>query len=208
MPRPRPKLKSRANRVLAPEANRISQGGAKWEHPVNLTDSLFSTIDVRSFSNLWFWLVLAVAWSNVTHFVMGVPFDMVQKARRQGGEAMTDLNALAAIQARRRLGIVRSSGAWLVGFWMAILTSLALLGFYHGFELSQALFLLLGPMTLAAALSLQLAQKVETGTLVDESLVRAIFWYRVVIQSIGLLAILVTTMWGMWQNLSVRALGG
>ncbi|MBN8293918.1 component of SufBCD complex [Rhodobacter sp. NTK016B] len=175
---------------------------------MNLTDSLFSTIDVRSFSNLWFWLVLAVAWSNVTHFVMGVPFDMVQRARRQGGEAMSELNAIAAIQARRRIGILRSSGVWLVGFWMAIITGLGNLGFYHGFELAQALFLLFAPMSLAGWISLRLAQKVATGTLVDEPLVRTIFWNRVVIQAIGLLAILVTTMWGMWHNLSVSALGG
>ena len=55
---------------------------------MNGTDSLFSTIDLRSFSNLWFWLMLAVAWSNVTHFVMGVPFDMVQRAKRKGGAAL------------------------------------------------------------------------------------------------------------------------
>ncbi|PWE30178.1 component of SufBCD complex [Pararhodobacter marinus] len=175
---------------------------------MNLTDSLFSTIDVRSFSNLWFWLVLAVAWSNVTHFVMGVPFDMVQRARRQGGEAMRDLNTLAAIQARRRLGILRASGVWLVGFWMAVLTSLALLGFRHGFELAQASFLLLAPLSLAGWLSLRLSLRVATGALVDEPLVRAIFWYRVVIQAVGLAAILVTTMWGMWHNLSVSTLGG
>ena len=57
---------------------------------MNGTDSLFSTIDLRSFSNLWFWLMLAVAWSNVTHYVMGVPFDMVQRAKRKGLSIGTD----------------------------------------------------------------------------------------------------------------------
>ncbi|MCB1388144.1 MAG: component of SufBCD complex [Rhodobacteraceae bacterium] len=173
---------------------------------MNLTDSLFSTIDFRSFSNLWFWLVLAVAWSNVTHFVMGVPFDLVQRARRRGGAVMDDLNMLAQIQARRRMAILRTSGPWLVGFWMAVLTMLATLGFVHGHELAQALFLLLAPLTLGAWLSLRLSARVETQDLRDEALVKAIFWTRVLIQSIGLLAILVTTMWGMWHNLSVRAL--
>jgi hypothetical protein len=173
---------------------------------VNLTDSLFSAIDFRSFSNLWYWLVLAVAWSNVTHFVMGVPFDLVQRARRRGDEVMDDLNALAMIQARRRMNILRTSGAWLVGFWMAVLTALAMLGFYYGHELAQAVFLLLGPLTLAAWLSLRLSARVEGKALQGNDLVRAIFWTRVLIQSIGLLAILVTTMWGMWHNLSIRAL--
>lgn len=174
---------------------------------MNLTDSLFSTIDFRSFSNLWFWLVLAVAWSNLTHFVMGVPFDLVQRARRKGGWIMDDLNTLAQIQARRRLEIMRSSGAGILGFWMTVLTMLAVLGFWYGYELSQALFLLLAPMTLAGWLGLRLAARVAEGGLADRELVRAMFWTRVLIQSIGLLAILVTTMWGMWHNLTARALG-
>ena len=191
---------------LAPARKATNQGATGKGFRVNLTDSLFSTIDFRSFSNLWFWLVLAVAWSNVTHFVMGVPFDLVQRARRRGGAVMDDLNMLAQIQARRRMAILRTSGPWLVGFWMAVLTMLATLGFVHGHELAQALFLLLAPLTLGAWLSLRLSARVETQDLRDEALVKAIFWTRVLIQSIGLLAILVTTMWGMWHNLSVRAL--
>src|SRR5690606_25683718 len=119
---------------LAPARNATNQGLTGKDFRVNLTDSLFSTIDFRSFSNLWFWLVLAVAWSNVTHFVMGVPFDLVQRARRRGGEVMEDLNTLAQIQARRRMNILRTSGPWLVGFWMAVLSALATLGFVYGYE--------------------------------------------------------------------------
>jgi len=175
---------------------------------VNLTDSLFSTIDFRSFSNLWFWLVLAVAWSNATHFVMGVPFDLVLRAKRRGGEAMEDLNVLAAIQARRRLQIASTSGVWLVGFWMAVLTTLAMLGFGYQVELAQAMVLLLGPLTLAALIGLRLARRIDGGALTGAALVKAIYWNRILVQSIGLLTILVTTMWGMWHNLSIRALGG
>ena len=174
---------------------------------MNLTDTLLSTIDFRSFSNLWFWLLLALAWSNAAHFVMGVPFDLVQRARRHGGEAMEDLNALALIQARRRMHILRTSCVWLVAFWIAGLTTLISLGFSHGYELAQALALLLGPLSLAAWASLRLAARVESGALRDEALARAMFWYRMGVQSIGLLAILVTTMWGMWHNLSIRVLG-
>lgn len=174
---------------------------------MNLTDSLFSTIDFRSFSNLWFWLVLAVAWSNLSHFVMGVPFDMVTRARRKGGQVLEDLNTLAQIQARRRIGIMHQAGAGILGFWMTVLTMLAVLGFWYGYELSQALFLLLAPMTLAGWLGLRLAARVAEGGLVDSDLIRAIFWTRLLIQSIGLLAILVTTMWGMWHNLTNGLVG-
>ncbi|MFN4101206.1 MAG: component of SufBCD complex [Pararhodobacter sp.] len=175
---------------------------------MSLTDSLFSTIDLRSFSNLWFWLVLAVAWSNVSHHVMGVPFDLVQRARRKSEEAMQDLEVLAAIHARRRMHILRTSGVWLIGFWTAVLTVLISLGFVHGFELAQALALLLGPLSLAAGLGLRLAARVDGASLTGPDLVRALFRYRMLTQAIGLLAILITTLWGMWHNLSFSALRG
>lgn len=182
---------------------------------MNWTDLLFSTIDPRSFSNLWFWLVLAVAWSNTTHFIMGVPFDMVQRARRLSGEAgedaMLDLETLTAIQARRRIQILASSGPWLVGFWMMVLTMLVLLGFRYGVELAQALSLLLAPLTLASWLGMRLAVRVDAGmgdgSLRGEALADRLFWHRITLQAIGLLTIFVTTLWGMWQNLALRVLG-
>lgn len=173
---------------------------------VTWTNSLFSTIDLRSFSNLWFWLALAVAWSNATHFIMGVPFDMVGRARRQGGQAMADLEAMAHIQARRRLGVMRGSGVWLVAFWTMLLSFLASLGFRDGHEVAQALVLLLAPLTLAAWLGLRIAARIDRDGLRGEGLARALFWHRVWVQAIGLLAIFVTTLWGTWFNLSVRAL--
>jgi len=174
---------------------------------VNGTDSLFSSIDLRSFSNLWFWLMLAVAWSNVTHYVMGVPFDMVQRARRKGGEALADLELLAGIQARRRMQIFGAAGVWLVGGWMLVLSALATLGFAQGYELAQAFTLLLAPLTLAGWLGLHLAARVERGQLAGAALVRSLIRYRWVLQAIGLVAIFLTTLWGTWHTLSMRSLG-
>ena len=53
--------------------------------------TIFELIDMRSFSNLWYWIVLAVLWSSVSHWVLGVPFDMVQRAKRHGGKSLDDL---------------------------------------------------------------------------------------------------------------------
>ncbi len=44
---------------------------------------IFDLIDMRSFSNLWYWIALAVTWSSTSHWVLGVPFDMVLRARRK-----------------------------------------------------------------------------------------------------------------------------
>ena len=50
----------------------------------------FEVIDIRSFSNLWFWMVLAVMWSSASHRVIGIPYDMIQNAKRHGGQAERD----------------------------------------------------------------------------------------------------------------------
>ncbi|MCB1394746.1 MAG: component of SufBCD complex [Rhodobacter sp.] len=175
---------------------------------MNGYDSIFSTIDVRSFSSIWFWIAVAVAWSNTTHFILGVPFDMVQRAKRRGGTVMEDLEVLTMIQVRRRLQIIRSGGVWLVAFWSAILTTLAMLGFGYGHELAQALTLLLLPLTLAAWLGLRMAARFEADPPSGAALTRALTLHRLLIQGIGLLAILITTMWGSWFNLTLRMFGG
>nr|WP_245242926.1 component of SufBCD complex [Pararhodobacter sp. SW119] len=170
-------------------------------------DSVLTLIDLRSFSNLWYWIVLAVTWSIASHYVLGVPFDMVLRARRQGGAAMADLEAMVDLQLRRRSGIVRSGGAWLVGLWAAVLTIVALLGFWYRVEIAQALALLAVPLTLVMALSFRLSTRLRTERPRDEALARRLTWHRLLIQIIGVLSILVTALWGMWHNLSMNVLG-
>ena len=116
-------------------------------------DTVFEVIDMRSFSNLWFWIALAVVWSSASHWVLGVPFDMVSRARRNGGQAEADLEELVRINVNRVLFIVEEAGLWLAALGAAFLTGLALLGFVYGIELAQAIFLLAFPMTLVGLLS-------------------------------------------------------
>jgi len=165
-------------------------------------------IDLGSFSSLWFWIVVGVTWTSVTHSALGVPFDMVLRARRQGGAHMADLEALVAIQIRRRQAILGAAGTAIVLFWSAALSLTAVLGFAYGFELAQALALLALPLTLVSALRARLMQVLLTEALAGEALCKALTWHRVGVQAVGLIAILVTTLWGMWFNLNIRAVGG
>ena len=85
-------------------------------------------IDMRSFSNLWFWIALAVMWSTASHWVIGVPFDMVTHARKYGGQAQGDLEELVRINTSRLLYIGRVAGIWLLGLICFLLSGLAVLG--------------------------------------------------------------------------------
>ncbi|MEN9062905.1 component of SufBCD complex [Ponticoccus litoralis] len=168
--------------------------------------TVFEVIDMRSFSNLWFWILLAVFWSSTSHWVLGVPFDMVARARRSGGQAARDLEDLARINCNRVLFIVEESGLWLAAIVPAILVGLGLLGFWYRIELAQALFLLAFPMTFVGLLSIVSARRIRDGEGEGAALWRRLRIHRMLTQVIGMMSIFVTALWGMYQNLSAHVL--
>lgn len=158
-------------------------------------------IDLRSFSNLWYWIALAVIWSSASHWVLGVPYDMVQRARHEGGEALADLETLVRINVARMLFFSRERGPWLVGVVCFLVTVLGLLGFVYRSEFAQAVLFLFLPSCLLGYLSLRVAIKVEAGEAQGEALFRRLFWHRLSVQVLGMVSILVTSLYGMYVNL-------
>ncbi|WP_227268046.1 component of SufBCD complex [Roseobacter weihaiensis] len=175
---------------------------------MDLYNSIFELIDMRSFSNLWFWIALAVMWSTASHWVLGVPYDMVLRARRNGGQAQQDLEDLVRINTNRLLFIARVSGLWILGLACFVLTGLAVLGFFYSLEIAQALFLLGFPMSIVGALSLSTARLIEQEEAGGELLRKRLARHRLYVQITGVISIFLTALWGMYQNLSIGALGG
>ncbi len=171
-------------------------------------DAIFELIDMRSFSNLWFWIALAVLWSSVSHFVMGVPFDMLIRARRQGGQAEEDFENMVRISINRIEHIEGRSGLWLMGFVSFVMTSLGLLAFYYWIEFAQALLLLGAPLVLVGLITLRTARRIRREGLTGEPLRHRLGVTRFWIQVVGMVSIFVTAMWGMYQNLSLGGLYG
>ena len=167
------------------------------------TQTLFDVIDFRSFSNLWFWIVVAVAWSTASHWVLGVPFDMVLRAKRHGGQALTDLEDMVRINVNRLLYVGRMSGLWLAGFSAFVLTALLTMALLYGVELAQALALLALPMTVVGALGLSTARRIEAEAPQGEALLKVLARHRLWTQAIGMLSIFVTGMYGMYHNFLV-----
>ena len=169
---------------------------------------LIELIDMRSFSNLWFWIALAVMWSSASHWVLGVPFDIVTRARRHGGQAEQDLQDIVRVNVNRMLIVVRVSGLWILGIISFVLTALATLGWFYDVEFAQALFLLAFPMSIVGLLSLRTAFKLERTNASGDELRKILTVHRLVIQMIGAVSIFVTAVWGMLQNMSIGVLGG
>jgi hypothetical protein len=170
--------------------------------------SIFELIDMRSFSNLWFWIALAVMWSSASHWVLGVPFDMVVRARRAGGQAETDLEDITRVNVNRMLHIWDLAGPWLMALVSFLLSALAVLGFYYGVEFAQAVFLLGMPMTFVAMLQLVAARRMRAESPQGGDLRKRLTRCRFYTQLIGTVAIFITALWGMYQNLSIGVLGG
>ncbi|WP_417253197.1 component of SufBCD complex [Celeribacter sp.] len=170
--------------------------------------TLFELIDMRSFSNLWYWIALAVLWSTTSHFVLGVPFDLALKAKRHGGERMRDFEDLVRINTRRVLNIAEVSGLLLTALAGAVISILAITGFVYDVEFSQAVFFMAFPMLFVAAINIRMAQRVREREISGEALVATLRRHRFYVQLIGMCAIFVTAMWGMYQNLVTGPLGG
>lgn len=191
----------RLKRTIAHNRPNLARAAVDWYQII------FELIDMRSFSNLWYWIMLAVMWSSSSHWVLGVPFDLISRARRQGGEAQQDLEALVRINITRLLYIARTSGIWLIAFLCFILSALLVLAVYYQIEFAQAVLFLLVPMTILAAMSLRVATLIEAQALVGEALDHRLMRHRFSIQLLGMVSIFVTSMFGMYQNMQIGALG-
>jgi hypothetical protein len=173
---------------------------------VDLFETVFEVIDMRSFSNLWYWIALAVLWSSTSHWVLGVPFDMIQRGRREGGEAQQDVEDLVRINTNRLLSFVQKGAVVMVGIACFWLTIIGVLAFYYDVEFAQAVFFLLAPMSIVVWQSLITSRRIAGGENTGEALNRRLTIHRRITQGIGMLAIFVTAMFGMWQNLNISVL--
>ncbi|CUH82231.1 hypothetical protein TRM7557_03822 [Tritonibacter multivorans] len=173
---------------------------------VDLIDFLTEMIDLRSFSNLWYWIGLAVLWSSASHWVLGVPFDLIARAGRKGGQVAIDLELAVGVQVRRALHIAESAGNFLIAFVFFVLTVLVLLGFVYGVEFAQAVFLMMCPMSLVGAMNLRTARQIVGLDLSGDALRKLLLRTRLKIQMLGSISIFLTACWGMYQNLLTGAL--
>lgn len=173
---------------------------------MDVLDTALEVIDLRSFSNLWYWIALAALWSSVSHWVLGVPHDMIQRARREGGQAQADVEDLVRININRLLYMVDSGALVLVAIAAFWLSTLLVLGFWYDVEFAQAVVLLFAPMMLVVWVSVRASRRIVAEAATGEALFRRLTIHRRVVQVIGMLAITVTAFYGTWQNISVSIL--
>ncbi|RYH03119.1 component of SufBCD complex [Salipiger sp. IMCC34102] len=174
---------------------------------MDLTPTILQVIDFRSFSSIWFWLVLAALWSSMSYYVLGIPYDVITRAKRHGGQAQADLADLTRLNVNRLLTLAGTAGLVMTGVMCFVLSSLAVLGFVYWIQFAQAAFLLLFPLSIAGAISITTAARIQAEEPSGEALLRVLMRHRLWTQILGMTAIFVTAMFGMAQNLiAVRGL--
>jgi hypothetical protein len=176
----------------------VGNGNVQWY------DILFELIDFRSFSSLWFWLVLSAVWSMASHWVLGVPYDLIRRARRDA-QAQRDLEDVLRVNVHRLLFYARGSGAVSVAMAAFVLSALLVLAL-RGVEFAQAVLCLLLPMIPVFVLRIRLALEFERGDHGSADLDHVLSRHRRAVQVIGMLAIFLAGLFGMYQNLRLGAL--
>jgi hypothetical protein len=139
--------------------------------------------------------------------VLGVPFDMISRAKRHGGQAQEDLETMIRINTGRMLYYVRAAGVWLMAIWFFMLTMLLLLSFVYDIEFAQAVLFLYVPFSMLMLMSLRTSSLIEAGENTGEALHRRLLRHRVATQVLGMAAIFVTSLFGMYQNMHIGVLG-
>ena len=166
-------------------------------------NAILHVINLRSFSSIWYWIMVAVVWSTASHWVLGVPFDMIQRAKRHGGQAELDLVDMVRINVNRQLTTAAVAGVWLIGILFFALSTLAGLGFIYNIEMAQAIFLLALPISIIGAISVSTSRLIVATNPEGDALHNVLMRHRIWTQIIGMIAIFVTGLYGMFHNLAV-----
>lgn len=172
---------------------------------MDFLDLVTEVIDLRSFSNLWYWIVLAILWSSMSHWTIGVPYHLVTRSNRGDEQARADMMILARMNAERMLHYADTSGIFASGLASFILTGLAVTGWVYGVEFSQAVFLLLFPSILVIGLGVWTSRRLRSDGYVRVA--RILRQHRTIVQMLGVVFIFLTAFWGMYQNVNVGPLG-
>jgi hypothetical protein len=170
---------------------RVDGGGRlRWKgraSPGN--EPLIETLAAASFLSIWYWVLHAVVWSLACYRTLGVPLDMLHRAR-SAPEIAERVDLLAHLASARIGGVHDLFGVPIAAFAGFSLTVLWVIGFGLGIEAAQAAFVLLLPLAVIGYSKLRLALAVRGRGIEGAELVLALARRRVWHQFIAVLATL------------------
>lgn len=145
--------------------------------------AVYQLLAAADFQSPWYWVLHVVVWAVACARTMGVPYDMVVRARRIP-EVAARVDLLAALAAARIAGAADAAGPALAATTGFVLAGIGGLGFWTGIEAAQAVFFLLAPLAAVGCSQVSLAFRIRGG-LAGPALVAALDWRRVFHQAIA-----------------------
>ncbi|WP_086053179.1 hypothetical protein [Pseudoruegeria sp. SK021] len=164
--------------------------------------TIFDLIEFRAFSSFWYWVVVGLIWVRTITVPLGIPVDLIRRAEAGHAQAQDDLETSVAMILRRRTGAGAVGGAWQVGGWAFVLTALIILAIGYGIEVAQALLLLALPLALVAATTAATARRILAAGASGSDLRQRLFGLKLRVQAIGLTAVFLSAVWGMYYTLA------
>ena len=164
---------------------------------MNWTEAIARVITLDTFSNIWFWAAVVVSWAVACHWLIGVPFDVLVRARRGGAQAMADLEALVDINLRRIAWFQEVGGAGFAALAAFFLAGTGLLAIGYRFELAIGALILGAPLLCVAGINLAVATDLSRNPLRGEALVARLMRVRLWTQVLAAASLFVTAVFGM-----------
>ena len=139
---------------------------------------MFQFFAAASFQSHWYWVLHAVVWTLACYRTLGVPHDMLVRARRDP-EVAGRVDQLAHLACERVGGIFDSFGVPLAALAGFLLAGVFAMGFLSGIETAQAAFAILLPLAIIVYSKLRLALVVRGNGMAGPQLVLALSRRRV-----------------------------
>lgn len=156
-------------------------------------DEIREIMNLESLWTLWFWIMHVIAWSMTSHFVLGVPFDVIVQANREKDEAGPwTFHADAMIRASvfRVVSYFRKMGTVIVGVWSFLIGSLLTFAILFQNEFCMAALTFMLPLTAIYAVSIRWALWIDGTELGPTELRQAVRRLRFWVQLFGVIAVI------------------
>jgi hypothetical protein len=160
------------------------------------TEAIAQLIELETFSSVWYWAVVVVSWAVACHWLIGIPFDMLIRARRGKGREMADLEAMVDINVRRIVWFQEIGGAGFAALAAFFLAGTGLLAIGYRFELAVGVLILAVPLFVVLLLNLRLARALNANPLKGQELVARLFRVRLWTQGIAAVSLFATSAFG------------
>jgi hypothetical protein len=161
------------------------------------TEVIARIITLDTFSNVWYWAAVVVSWAVACHWLIGVPFDMLVRARRGTDREMADLEAMVDINVRRIVWFQEIGGAGFAALAAFFLAGTGLLAIGYRFELAIGVLILSVPLFVVLLLNLRLALALNAKPLKGRDLLARLLRVRLWTQAIAAVSLFVTSGFGM-----------